>query len=437
MSLSAVASTGFAGVVLYVVFRWWNSRIPRGLKRPPGPPGHFLIGNLLDIPKSKEWLTFDRWANQYGDLFYLSMPGASILFINSYELAKELFDKRGSIYSDRYQSTGVVKTSLSNTGRLSNTSSLYFGSHGIQATSEKDPLLVLSETTLKQVIEAGIPETYLYIPSWFPGANFKTELNQLGKQLLEMQTRPIEIAKNSLKKGNARPSTVSALIEQFENDLGRPNDYEDIIKHVTAVAYIAAIDTTNGLLLHFFYTILLHPGVQKRAQEELDDVVGPDALPSLEDLKRLKYARAVFEELLRWNAVVPSGLPHVLNVDDVVNGYFIPKGTVVFGNTWTLLRSKSVYGPDADQFNPDRFLGGHMPYPDFAFGYGRRACPGRHFGENAVFFAIVNILHLFDILPFEGENGPELPTENDFESGLALIIPRSASAVRTLEELDI
>ncbi|GJJ11054.1 hypothetical protein Clacol_005285 [Clathrus columnatus] len=157
-----------------------------------------------------------------------------------------------------------------------------------------------------------------------------------------MRDKPVEVAKNNLKNGDARSSMISALIENLENNSARPDDYEDIIKRVTGVAYIAAVDTVNGVLLHFLYTMLLHPEVQKRAQEELDEVVGSGALPSFEDFGRLKYTRAVFQELLRWNAVAPSALPHVLNVDDVVNGYFIPKGTIVFGNTWSLLRSKSV-----------------------------------------------------------------------------------------------
>ncbi|GJJ11052.1 hypothetical protein Clacol_005283 [Clathrus columnatus] len=477
MSSSTIAYTGLAGVALYFVFSWWKTRIPRGLKRPPGPPGHLLIGNLLDLPRSKEWLTFDRWANEYGgDLFYLSLPGASILFVNSYELAKELFDKRGSIYSDRYQST-VLNEFL----RLDRTVILqqygekwrrdrtyfhrYFGqgavgdyhevqirvllkrlyqspedyrthlrcilgasvlevTYGIEAISEEDPLLILSETTTQRITEAGIPGTYLvdifpilkYIPSWFPGAKFSRELNQVGKQVTEMLNKPVEIAKASLKNGDARSSVVSALIENFENDLHRPSDYEDIIKQVTGVAYLTAIDTektadfwkTNGLLLHFVYTMLLHPEVQKRAQEELDEVVGSGALPSFEDFGSLKYTRAVFQELLRWNAVTPSGVPHILKVDDVVNG--------------SLLRSKSVYGPDADKFNPKRFLNEGTPSPDFAFGYGRRECPGRYFAENGVFIAMINILHIFNILPFEGENGPQLPPENHFESGLVLIL---------------
>ncbi|GJJ11068.1 hypothetical protein Clacol_005299 [Clathrus columnatus] len=189
-----------------------------------------------------------------------------------------------------------------------------------------------------------------------------------------MLNKPVEVAKTSLKNGDARSSVISSLIENFESDPDRPDDYEDIIKQVPGVTYITAIDTTNAILLHFFYTMLLHPDVQKRAQEELDKVVGSGALPSFEDFKRLR----------------------------------------------SLLRSKSVYGPDADKFNPERFLNERISPPDFAFGYGRRECPGRYFGENAVFIAMINILHVFNILPFEGENGPELPPEDHFESGLIL-----------------
>ncbi|GJJ11062.1 hypothetical protein Clacol_005293 [Clathrus columnatus] len=521
MPLSTLAYTGLTGVVVYIAARWWNSRIPRGLKLPPGPPGRLLIGNLLDLPKSKEWLTFDQWTNKYGDLVYLSLPGASLLLVNSYELAKELFDKKGNIYSNRYQSTvfiDILKFDWSlvflQYGEKWRRDRMYFHqlfnqkaiqeyydiqmkytkvllkrlyrtpqefrthvryimgasvlevTYGMQPMSEEDPFLVLSEDTIQKIGEAGIPGTYMvdifpilkHIPAWFPGAGFKTELEQLGRQVTEMVNRPVKYAKDSLRKGNAQPSAISALIEQFENDPDRPEDYEDLVKYVPGSAYIAAIDTvrlnlssprnefkflkTSGVLLQFFYTMLLNPEVQKRAQQELDEVVGSDALPSIEDSGRLKYINAILQELLRWNTVVPSGLPHVLMEDDVVGKYFIPKGTIVFGNTWSLLRNKSVYGSDADQFKPERFLNTDTPLPDFAFGYGRRVCPGQHFAENGMFIAIACILHLFDILPFEGENGPELPKAEDFDSGSFLrpkpfkckIIPRSSAAVRTLEE---
>lgn len=80
--------------------------------------------------------------------------------------------------------------------------------------------------------------------------------------------------------------------------------------------------------------MLLHPHVQKRAQEELDEVVGSGALPSFDNFAKLKYIRAIIYEVLRWNTTVPVALPHMLKADDVVNGYFIPKGTLVFGTSW-------------------------------------------------------------------------------------------------------
>ena len=112
--------------------------------------------------------------------------------------------------------------------------------------------------------------------------------------------------------------------------------------------------------------MILYPEVLKRAQEELDRVVGKDTLPSFEDQENLPYINAIFLECLRygwifiiayhtltsksWEIVLPlgiswqkltsinsdssAGLPHALERDDIYNGYFIPKGTVVYPNQW-------------------------------------------------------------------------------------------------------
>lgn len=78
----------------------------------------------------------------------------------------------------------------------------------------------------------------------------------------------------------------------------------------------------------------LHPEIQKKAQEELDRVIGKDNLPTFADLPNLPYVNALCSESLRWPVMVPLALPHQLKQDDIVNGYFIPKGTICMGNTW-------------------------------------------------------------------------------------------------------
>jgi cytochrome P450 len=70
----------------------------------------------------------------------------------------------------------------------------------------------------------------------------------------------------------------------------------------------------------------LYPATQKRAQEEIDRVVGTERLPDFEDRISLPYVEALLREILRWWCVVPQGLPHTATADDVYNGFYFPKG---------------------------------------------------------------------------------------------------------------
>lgn len=73
----------------------------------------------------------------------------------------------------------------------------------------------------------------------------------------------------------------------------------------------------------------LYPDVQRKAQEELDRVVGPNRLPDFEDYHELLYIKAVLLEAMRWMVVVPLSLPHRVIRDDEYKGYIIPEGTIV------------------------------------------------------------------------------------------------------------
>jgi len=70
----------------------------------------------------------------------------------------------------------------------------------------------------------------------------------------------------------------------------------------------------------------LHPEVQRKAQAEIDTVVGTSRLPTFEDRTSLPYVEAIYREVLRWSPPLPMGAPHSLTEDDYFNGYFIPKG---------------------------------------------------------------------------------------------------------------
>lgn len=81
----------------------------------------------------------------------------------------------------------------------------------------------------------------------------------------------------------------------------------------------------------------LFPRVQRKAQEEIDSVIGGDRFPTTEDRKELPYIDAIVKETLRWHPVVPLSVPHAVSRDNIYNGYFIPKNSIIIPNVWYAL----------------------------------------------------------------------------------------------------
>ena len=85
-----------------------------------------------------------------------------------------------------------------------------------------------------------------------------------------------------------------------------------------------------------FLGMSLYPEVQQKARAELDRVVGRGRLPNFDDLDSLVYINAIVKESLRWHTVVPLGIPHRTTEDDFFCGYFVPGGSVVIANLWSV-----------------------------------------------------------------------------------------------------
>lgn len=102
---------------------------------------------------------------------------------------------------------------------------------------------------------------------------------------------------------------------------------------VSRPSTLQTISTLQAVLL----ALCLHPDVLKKAQAELDAVVGPTRLPEFSDSDSLIYLNAVIKETFRWFNVIPLGVPHCTTADDELNGFFIPKGTVLLPNVWSVI----------------------------------------------------------------------------------------------------
>ena len=176
--------------------------------------------------------------------------------------------------------------------------------------------------------------------------------------------------------------------------------------------------------------MIAFPEVQRRAQAEIDTVVGRDLPPTFADAPRLPYVHAIIKEILRWRPPVPFALPHVATNEDWYEGMYIPKGTVCIPNVWHCNHDRAVFGDDADEFRPERHLdenGELLPGPfetnqagHVGFGFGRRICVGKDLATESLFIDTVRILWATKLERTRDENGIEVPldTETVIDAGV-------------------
>jgi len=250
--------------------------------------------------------------------------------------------------------------------------------------------------------------------------------------------------KRRADQGGAPESWTRHLFES--RDALNLSDKE--IQALSASIFGAGSDTTSGTLLSGILAMVCFPEVQKKAQEEIDRVVGNERSPTWEDEAQLPYLKALTEEVLRWRPVaVLGGTPHSVVQDDVYEGYNIPKGSTILCNLWAIHRDPKMF-PEPDQFKPERFLDPNSPkYPQKSghsgFGWGRRICPGEHLARNSLYMGMARLLWGFNFAPnLDPKTGkPIYPDTFDYTDGFnsrpasfkCKITPRSAQHVAIMK----
>ena len=142
------------------------------------------------------------------------------------------------------------------------------------------------------------------------------------------------------------------------------------------------------------YLLARHPQVQARLRAEIREHLPPltgSTVSSL-DIDRMPYLNAVCHEILRYYGPVPMTLRQAV-CDTTIQGHFVPKGTRIMITPWAVNKSKGMWGPDALQFDPDRWMprfegdkaaasgGAKSNYAFLTFLHGPRSCIGQSFAK--------------------------------------------------------
>ncbi|KAF8483908.1 cytochrome P450 [Russula ochroleuca] len=463
-ALDCVAISLF--LYLLVVFR--DHRRRGGLPYPPGPPSLPIIGNLLDVPKNAPWSTYADMSKKYGmrDVICLHVLSEVVIVLCSVSAIKDLLEKRGETYSDRpslaiaemmdmdwplfmsgmtetwHEGRKLLDRSLRSGAMFSYRqmmqektreflAQLFATPKGLRTHLEfLQGKMIMSLTygyDLKdgdKILEAPIqiaeamsplllPGAALvnhlpflrHIPSWVPFLSYEPLAGTVRKLSERMRNEPLDFVKNALNTGTAVHSLAGERLQELESLVGSPSK----------LFLLTLTSETVATMYSLFLALVLFPHVQRRAQAELDVVIGRDRLPTFDDRPRLPYIEALCKELMRWQIVAPMGLPHSSSRDDIYKGFFISKGSIMVANVWAILHDPEVY-PDPEEFKPERFLNedGSVrddPTLSLVFGIGKRICPGRHFVDSTIFIVTSSVLSVFNVRKAKDRNGNEVPVK--------------------------
>ncbi|KAL2535771.1 Cytochrome [Forsythia ovata] len=147
-----------------------------------------------------------------------------------------------------------------------------------------------------------------------------------------------------------------------------------------------------------FSQLLENPDILRRAQADIDSLLGKESLFDESDVAELPYLRCIVNETLRLHPAAPLLSPHLSSDECTIGGFCVPRGTILLVNAWDIQNNPETW-QDAEKFKPERlegFEGGKNGMKLFPFGWGRRACPGENLAIRVVGLALGSLIQCFD-----------------------------------------
>jgi cytochrome P450 len=190
-------------------------------------------------------------------------------------------------------------------------------------------------------------------------------------------------------------------------DTGEQLDNDNIINQILTLL-IAGSETSANAIAFALHFLSINPDIAARVRAEIDDLWPHGTFLNIrfDEVAKLRCLRRVVDETLRLWPVLPGYFRQARQDTTIGSGkYFFRAGDWVFVHLIAAHRSDS-WGPDATEFNPDRFLPENLrklpPHTYKPFGTGARACLGRQFALHEILLTLAAVLHQYDLEPRPG-----------------------------------
>ncbi|KAK5136248.1 hypothetical protein LTR08_003855 [Meristemomyces frigidus] len=424
MAVISVITIAVVASFVLIVKHFQNiarNRLPKDVKKLPGPKGLPFIGSVLDLPKKNSWMRFHEWGHEYGPIYQVNLAGVNHVWITRDSVAHDLLAKRSSIYSDRpyipalaedNRTSGQYLPLMSRNETWSrqrrfakqamdNSQKASF--HGYP---ELESIRLLTELMIDPSRYNDAMESYIARVTsrlaWGTSTS-SDELKQRARELL-IGVSPTGAFGNKLPFimslpeklisakawENRRSRTERKFFETMQQDVQKQLDRAHnsprptlgnrqqswtrmFLENKTSWGFSSDLEAALAVGMHgiagaltiaapmqsFCLAICHHPQYQPMLHAEIDKVLG-DRMPTVADMPDMPVLRAFIRETMRWRPPLPTGIPHELVKDDVYEGYHIPAGSVMHPLEWSISRDPEGF-PQPDEFNPLRWLDPDFP----------------------------------------------------------------------------
>jgi cytochrome P450/NADPH-cytochrome P450 reductase len=461
----------------------------------PQPPKKPLVGNLYSLDHALPTLSMMDLARELGPIFQLEIPGRRTVIVSGFELADELsdetrFDKRvwrplQNVRMFAGDGLFTAYTQEANWHKAHNILLPNFSMRAMQgyipmmqdiaeqllgkwermnANEEIDVVSDMTRLTLDTIGLCGFDYRF----NSFYREDLHPFIQSMGNALGESMARGRRLALqeklmvNKHRQFQADVDFMNNLVDQVIRERkagGESAQKKDLLSYMLSgvdkqsgeglddvnIRYqiitflIAGHETTSGLLSFTLYFLLKHPEVLAKAYDEVDRVLGPDtsAKPTFQQINKLQYVSQILKESLRLWPTAPLFSVYPYEETVVGDKYRMDKDS-----EWAILipmlhRDKSVWGEDADEFNPDNFSHeAEATRPANAykpFGNGERACIGRQFAMQEATLVLGQILQRFNLLDPHNYELKIKQTLTLKPEGFAMKVRKRSDAERNLQ----
>ncbi|KFO09052.1 Cytochrome P450 2J2 [Balearica regulorum gibbericeps] len=462
-------------VVFLLVADYMKHRKPKNY--PPSPFSLPFVGHIYLLDPTNPHTLVQKLTEKYGDIFSVQLGSTSFVFVNGLRMVKEVLVHQGENFIDRpeipidkeiFSHIGLVSsngqlwkqqrrftlTTLRNFGlgkrsleeriqeecrclvdafgdeqgnpfnphfKINNAvsniiCSVTFGNRFDYHDEEFQKLLQLMDETvsLHGTIMSQLYNSFPSIIKFFPGSHQTIFKNW---RLLKSFVRE----KINKHKEDWNPLESRDFIDSYLQEIAKENgngsfQVENLVA-CTLDLLFAGTETTSTTIRWGLLFMAIYPEIQARVQAEIDLVIGQARLPALEDRSNMPYTNAVIHEVQRKSNIIPFNVPRLTVKDTVLDGFHIPKGTVLLPNLTSVMFDKNEW-ETPDTFNPGHFLkdGQFWKRESFVpFSIGKRACLGEVMARSELFLFFTGLLQKFTF-----QAPPDTTLDLQFKLGMTM-----------------